>query len=142
MGGGAAGLPKKPSEYAKNNVFMGASFQARFEVEDAVKNGYWTQCLWGNDYPHIEGTWKFLDDDTAEPYSHKQIRWAYNGIDEKIQRAILGLNAVEVYNLDGEALHKVAQRINAPTIDQINTPLDEIPADHNMWAFRQVGAFG
>ena len=23
-----------------------------------------------------------------------------------------------------------------------DTPLDEIPADHNMWAFRQVGAFG
>ena len=28
------------------------------------------------------------------------------------------------------------------TVAQINTPLDEIPADHNMWAFRQVGAVG
>jgi predicted TIM-barrel fold metal-dependent hydrolase len=142
MGGGNAMLPRTPSEYAKDHVFMGASFQARFEVEDAVANGYWTQCLWGNDYPHIEGTWKYLEDLTAEPYSHKQIRWAYHDMDQTIQRAILGLNACRVYNLDTDALTKVAQRINAPTIAQINTPLDEIPADHNMWAFRQVGAFG
>jgi predicted TIM-barrel fold metal-dependent hydrolase len=142
MGGGNAMLPKKPSEYAKDHVFMGASFQSRFEAEDSVLNGYWTQVLWGTDYPHIEGTWKFLEDDTAEPYSLRQARWAYSGLPEHMVKAMLGLNACRVYSLDADALQQVANRINAPTWEQVNTPLDEIPADHNMWAFRQVGAFG
>ena len=54
---------------------------------------------------------------------------------------MLGLNAIEVYGLDGEALHKIAQKINAADVAQIDEPLDEIPADGGLWAFRTVGAF-
>jgi hypothetical protein len=135
-------LGKKPSEYARQNIFIGASFQARFEVLDALEHDYWQNCIWGTDYPHIEGTWKQIDDDAAEPYSQRSLRYTYNGLPEEKVKAILGLTAVDVYGLDADALHKVAQRINAPTMAQINQPLDEIPADHGMWAFRMAGTFG
>ena len=140
--GGMVGLTKKPSEYAKQSVFIGASFQARFEVEDAIENDYWTNCIWGTDYPHIEGTWKYLEDVEAEPYSQRSLRYTYHGIDDEIVRAILGGNAVGAYGLDGEALHKVAQRINAPTMSKIHDTPPEIPADHGMWAFRSFATFG
>ena len=55
---------------------------------------------------------------------------------------MIGLNGVEVYGLDGEELHKVAQRINAPTVAEVQTPIDAIPEGHGMWAFRQFAAFG
>ena len=65
-GGGADGM--KPSEYAKRNVFLGASFQARFEAEDAIEHDYWQNIIWGTDYPHVEGTWRRPGDgETAEP---------------------------------------------------------------------------
>ena len=135
-----AGLPKKPSEYAKNNVFIGASFQARFEAIDAIENDYWQNCIWGNDYPHIEGTWmpEFPGD---VPQSHLSLRYAYHDLDPAKVKAMLGDNGIRVWNLDGEALHKVAQGINAPTLREALTPIDEIPEQHGMWAFRQSGAF-
>ena len=43
-------------------MFLGASFQARFEAEDAIENGYWRNILWGTDYPHVEGTWRSPED--------------------------------------------------------------------------------
>ena len=24
---------------------------------DAMENDYWQNCIYGNDYPHVEGTW-------------------------------------------------------------------------------------
>ena len=141
-GGGFEVLPMKPSEYARRNVFIGASFQARFEALDCIEHDYWTNIIWGTDYPHIEGTWKWLEDESAEPYSHKSLRYTYHGLPEKQVRAILGLNGIEVFGLDEGALHDVAQRINAPTMDDINRPLEEIPEDHGMWAFRQEAMFG
>ena len=134
-------LEKKPSEYMESNVFLGASFQSRFEAIDSIEMGYWRNILWGTDYPHIEGTWRFLEDETAEPYSQRSLRYSYHGLDLDKVEAMLGLNAIDVYGFDGDYLHDVAQKINAPTRAQINEPLDEIPADGGLWAFRQVGAF-
>ena len=33
------------------------------------------------------------------------------------------------------------ERIHAPTFADIDKPLEEIPADHGLWAFRQIGSF-
>ena len=134
-------LEKKPSEYMESNVFLGASFQSRFEAIDSIEMGYWRNILWGTDYPHIEGTWRFLEDDTAEPYSQRSLRYSYHGLDLDKVEAMLGLNAIEVYGFDGAAMHDIAQKINAPTRAQIDEPLDEIPTDGGLWAFRTVGAF-
>ena len=136
------GMTKKPSEYCKQSVFLGASFQSRIEAEEALANDYMSQIIWGTDYPHTEGTWMWPEDPEAEPMSHKCLRFAYAGFPDQVIRDAVGLTGVRVYGLDGDALAKVAARINAPTIDAINRPLEEIPAVHGMWAFREVGAFG
>jgi predicted TIM-barrel fold metal-dependent hydrolase len=134
-------LPRKPSSYMETNVFLGAAFQSRFEALDSIEQGYWQNILWGTDYPHIEGTWHYLEDLDAEPYSQRSLRYSYHGLDPEKVKAMLGLNAIEVYGLDGDYLHDVAQKINAPTLAQIELPLEEIPADGGLWAFRTVGAF-
>jgi predicted TIM-barrel fold metal-dependent hydrolase len=136
-----ANLPRKPSEYIRDHVFLGASFMSRFEAEDAINNDYWQNCIWGTDYPHIEGVWKHLDDKDAEPHSHMGIRFAFAGLDPEKVKTILGLTGARVYGFDTDALHKIAQTINAPTIEQINRPLESVPEGAGMWAFRNVGAF-
>ena len=136
------GLPKLPSEYAKTNVFIGASFQSRLEALDAIDNDYWQNCIWGNDYPHVEGTWVLPEDDDEPPASHYSLRYSYHDLDPAKVKAILGDNGVRVWGLDGDYLHDVAQRINAPKLRDVLTPIEEIPDKRGMWAFRQVGAFG
>ena len=136
-----ANMPKKPSDYIRDHVFLGASFMSRFEAEDAIENDYWQNVIWGTDYPHIEGVWKYLEDKDAEPHSHMGIRFAYAGLDGEKVKAMLGLNGVRVYGFDGDHLHKVAQTINAPTLDDINHPLEQVPEGAGMWAFRTVGSF-
>ena len=136
-----ANMPKKPSDYIREHVFLGASFMSRFEAEDAIENDYWQNVIWGTDYPHIEGVWKHLDDMSAEPHSHMGIRFAYAGLDGEKVKAMLGLNGVRVYGFDGDHLHKVAQTINAPTLEDINHPLEQVPEGAGMWAFRTVGSF-
>jgi predicted TIM-barrel fold metal-dependent hydrolase len=130
-----ANMPKKPSEYIREHVFLGASFMSRFEAEDAIENDYWQNVIWGTDYPHIEGVWKYLEDKDAEPHSHMGIRFAYAGLDGEKVKAMLGLNGVRVYGFDGDHLHKVAQTINAPTLDDINHPSSRCPKRAGMWAF-------
>src|SRR4051794_21712745 len=139
--GGGSGLTMKPSEYARRNVFLGASFQARFEAQDAIDHDYWQNIIWGTDYPHIEGTWRRPTEGEV-PQSQLSLRYTYH--DKPIDKVVhmIGLNGVRVYGLDGEALHKVAQNINAPTVADVQTPIDNIPDGHGMWAFRQFAAFG
>ena len=97
--------------------------------------------IWGSDYPHAEGTWR-RPAEGETPQSQLSLRYTY--WDKPIDKVLhmIGLNGVEVYGLDGEELHKVAQRINAPTVAEVQTPIDAIPEGHGMWAFRQFAAFG
>ena len=115
---------------------------SRFEAIDAIENGYWQQHASGAPTTRTSrARGRFREDETAEPYSQRSLRYTYHGLDLDKVEAMLGLNAIEVYGLDGEALHEVAQKINAPTRAEIDEPLDEIPADGGLWAFRTVGAF-
>ena len=41
-----------------------------------------------------------------------------------------------VYNLDAVALQKIADEIGAPTFDELATPIDAVPDDANIPAFR------
>jgi hypothetical protein len=54
---------------------------------------------------------------------------------------MVGLNAVDVYGLDGAALQAVANRMCAPSPDEMAMPLDDsdVPDVHGMFVFRRVG---
>jgi predicted TIM-barrel fold metal-dependent hydrolase len=116
------GLSMPPSEYWLRNCFNSGSFLAPFEVamRDSVgpKN-----LLWGSDYPHTEGTW---------PRTRLAMRNTFQGVPEPEVRAILGENALNVFDLDRSELEKVAARIGT-------TP-DEISAFRGH-AFRERGSF-
>jgi predicted TIM-barrel fold metal-dependent hydrolase len=131
---------RKPSDVARTNVFLGASFMSRFEAMDAIDNDWWQNVIWGTDYPHVEGTW-IRSGEGEVPQSQLSLRYAYHDLDPEKVKAMLGLNGVAAYGLDGEYLNKLAQTINAPTLRDATTPIDEVPAAHGMWAFREFGAF-
>jgi predicted TIM-barrel fold metal-dependent hydrolase len=135
-------LPKKPSEYAQTNLFHGATFLSKGEAERAVADGYYTNTLWGSDYPHIEGTWQLPHSDDEETYTHKSLRYTFAEIPLDKTRAMVGLNAIDVYGLDRDHLQAVANRIQAPTKQSITEHLDTIPDDPGMFAFRTVGPWG
>ena len=101
-------VPKLPSEYCREQVFIGGSFLARFEAEDAVAQGYETNVIWGSDYPHAEGTFQYPDSWDDEPLTRVAMRYTFAGIDPDATTLMVGQNAVRAYGLDGDALAKVA----------------------------------
>jgi predicted TIM-barrel fold metal-dependent hydrolase len=133
-------VPKPPSEYCHTNYFVGASFQSRAEAEAAIRDGYADNVLWGSDYPHPEGTFRFDEDGIATPVTRLALRNTYGGLPHSAVRGILADNAVRVYGFDRPALERVAARIGAPTWDELDQPIDAIP-DHWGLAFRETALY-
>ena len=83
-------LAKLPSEYFRLHGF--ASFQedaaglALAEPHNLADN-----FMWGNDYPHHEGTW---------PHSAAAIERTMSGISDDSRAKILGLNAARLFKFD------------------------------------------
>jgi predicted TIM-barrel fold metal-dependent hydrolase len=134
--------PRRPSEYLAENVFIGGSFLADFEAAAAVRDGYADHVLWGSDYPHPEGTYQYPDPDETVPMTHLAMRNTFADVAEDQTRLMAGENAIRVYGLDGDALRRVAARINAPTAEELATPIDRIPDHAGLLAFRQIGPWG
>ncbi|HET6951022.1 MAG TPA: amidohydrolase family protein [Acidimicrobiales bacterium] len=134
-------VPRLPSEYAAEQVFIGASFHARFEAEDAIANGYEDRVIWGSDYPHFEGTYQYgATGPNGEPMTWASWRFHYAGLPDGSVRRFLGGNAMTAYDLDLSALTKVAARINAPTFEDLNSePVSERPPGSGHLAFRTFG---
>ena len=132
-------VPRLPSEYCRENVAIGASFLAHFEAVDAVQAGYTDKVMWGSDYPHTEGTYQFQDNESEPSMGRLAMRHTFAGIDGDAVRAMVGENAIRVYGLDAGRLQAVADRIGAPTVDELDTPIDEIPSDGGRLAFRTFG---
>jgi predicted TIM-barrel fold metal-dependent hydrolase len=134
-------VPRLPSDYAKEQVWIGASFHARFEAEDAIAKGYSDRVIWGSDYPHFEGT--FQQDSTGpngEPMTWASLRFTYHGLPADEVRRMVGANAMNAYDLDYDALTKVAARINAPSYDDLNSAKVEArPEGSGHLAFRTFG---
>jgi hypothetical protein len=122
-------LKMRPSEYAARNCWYGASFPSKAELDgiDAVGED---RVLWGNDYPHYEGTF---------PYNLESLRLTFAGMAEGRRRKILGENAARLYNFDLEALKPLAARFG-PTPAQIDTPLarEAIPRDSTCYLFQNA----
>jgi predicted TIM-barrel fold metal-dependent hydrolase len=128
-------VPQRPSVYCRNNYFVGASFQSRAEAEAAIRDGYADNVLWGSDYPHPEGTFRFQADPTETPVTRLAMRNTYAGLPAAAVGKMLGENAVRAYGFDSRALQAVADRINAPTLAELSQPIDS-PPSHWGLAFR------
>ena len=94
-------MRNRPSEYWETNCYAGASSTRPDEIGLRYEIGI-DRLMFGRDYPHPEGTW---------PNTHDWIRAAMGQIPEQELRAILGENAIACYELDRDALKKIAERI-------------------------------
>ena len=136
-------LPRPPSEYTATNVWLGNSFQARFEAEEAVRIGRADRFLWGSDYPHPEGTYTYPDDPLDYPMTRVALANTYHSLPLEKVRMIVGENALDAYpRLDRVALEKVGQRVG-PGVEEIQMAPDlaayPLVTETGTYAFRTHG---
>ena len=86
----SGGLTKLPSEYIRQNVFLGASFISPWQAEDAVEHDYVDNVLWGRDYPHIEGVFQATREPDEEPMTKLALRHVFSKIPTGDALKILG----------------------------------------------------
>ena len=121
-----ANLTMRPSEYFDRNCFIGASNTQRKELARRYEIGV-GNIMWGNDFPHPEGTW---------PHTAEFLASAFGDIPEDETRRMLGLTAAEVYGFDTEALQPLVDRIG-PTAEALGQTDDR---DLSKWdALRDAG---
>ena len=122
-------LKELPSVYAQRNCWYGASFPSKAELNGIDKIGI-EKVLWGNDYPHYEGTF---------PYNLESLRLTFNDIPEQDRRKLFSENAAKLYNFDLEKLRPLANKFG-PTPMQVDEPLphEEIPVDATGVIFRNA----
>ena len=126
-------LPRLPSEYFSENVFVTASFMSREEAELGVAGGFVDRLLWGADYPHPEGSF---------PYSELSLRKTMSGLDRAVIDAYVYGNAAAAYRIDTEALRPIADLIG-PSYAAIAEPYTGGTVEDNpsSLAFREFGPF-
>jgi hypothetical protein len=112
---GDVALAMKPSEYYRRNVVVTPSSPHRCEVEMRTELGV-DQFLFGQDFPHWEGTW---------PNTLDWIRVSFASVPEAEMRKLLGENAIEVYDLDRARLTEIAARIGPRPSDVIGHAVDD-----------------
>ncbi|MEZ5599211.1 MAG: amidohydrolase family protein [Pseudomonadales bacterium] len=122
-------LKDLPSEYAARNCYYGASFPSIDDLNGIEAIGA-DRVLWGNDYPHYEGTF---------PYNLESLRLTFAGLSDAVRRKVLGLNAAALYKFDVEKLLPLAREFG-PTPAQVDTPLPraDIPRDSTCYLFQQA----
>ncbi len=116
----------RPSAYFASNVYYGSSFMSPEQAEDAWRNGYATNVIWGRDYPHMEGCHQARGAHD-EPFCRLALRNFLSRVPVEEALMLAGANGVRALDLDGGYLAEVARRIDAPTITQLRTPLDAYP---------------
>lgn len=124
-----APLAEPPSFYARRNCWYGASFPSPAELKGRDEVGV-ERILWGNDYPHHEGSF---------PYSRENMRFAFSDLPESEVRMMLGQNAAELYGFDLGELQPEAERAGI-TPELVATPLESIPEDSTCLAFLRARA--
>jgi len=102
-------IQRLPSEYVGTNVFIGASTMSREEIRRRHRNGI-DALMWGTDYPHPEGSW---------PHTVERLETDFRDVSIEDTRRLLGLNAIECYDLDVAGLAEIAGRVG-PTPEQLH----------------------
>jgi predicted TIM-barrel fold metal-dependent hydrolase len=107
-----------PSELFARNCHIGASLMGSRDVAARYGVGV-DRIMWGNDYPHHEGSF---------PHTKLALRLLFSELPEDEVRKMVGANAAEVYGFDLAELQPLADRIG-PTVEEIATPVapDELP---------------
>jgi predicted TIM-barrel fold metal-dependent hydrolase len=103
-----AHLSMRPSGYFDRNCYIGASNTRRRELGRRYEIGV-GNIMWGNDFPHPEGTW---------PHTREWLRNAFNDIPVEETQQILGANAASCYQFDIDALRPLAQKVG-PTPEDL-----------------------
>ncbi len=106
-------VEKLPSEYLGTNVFIGASAMSTEEIRRRHTNGI-DALMWGTDYPHPEGSW---------PNTVERLETDFQEVSIEDTRLLLGLNAIECYDLDADGLGEIAARVG-PTPEKLNQDPD------------------
>jgi len=109
-------LSMLPSEYFARNCYLGSSPLRLSECEMRYQIGV-DRIMWGNDFPHIEGTY---------PYTIEAMRYVFAGVPEPEIRLMLGGTAAKVYGFDLDRLGPEVARIG-PTIEEVTAPLVDPP---------------
>ena len=91
----------KPSDYFDRNCFIGSSNTKRREIGMRYEIGL-DNMLWGNDFPHPEGTW---------PKSREWLQKTYHDVPIDETRRMIGEAAAEVFGFDLDALRPIADKI-------------------------------
>jgi predicted TIM-barrel fold metal-dependent hydrolase len=125
-------ISRLPSEYFGTNVFIGASAMSTYEISKRHVNGI-DALMWGTDYPHPEGSW---------PHTVERLQTDFRSVSIEDTRRLLGLNAVECYDLDVAGLTEIAERVGPRPSDlhqdpELRTPPDAVRAAR--WWFDQYG---
>ena len=89
-------------------MFLGASTPSKYEI-DAPRVGTGA-LLWGNDFPHPEGTW---------PHTRRSVNEVFHDVPSDDTGQILGLSAASVYRFDREKLARIVERIG-PTREEVH----------------------
>ena len=108
-----SGLPMRPSEYVRRNVFLGASFISQWQAQDAVKEGYVDNVLWGRDYPHVEGVFQATRDAGEEPMTKLALRHVFSTVPPEAAAKMLGENGIGVFGLDEPYLRAWSRHASA-----------------------------
>ena len=109
-----------PSEYFARNCWLGVS-QPRGADAEARAQLPADRFMWGNDYPHDEGTY---------PFTRETLRQVFHDVPEPEMRAILGANAAALYGFDLAALAPLAAQFG-PTVAELSETLTELPDNAN-----------
>jgi predicted TIM-barrel fold metal-dependent hydrolase len=107
-------MSMRPSEYFDRNCSIGASNTRRRELARRYEIGV-GNIMWGNDFPHPEGTW---------PHTREWLRRAFHDVPIDETRAMLGLNAAALYRFDVDSLTPLAAQIG-PTPAEFTQTGDE-----------------
>jgi predicted TIM-barrel fold metal-dependent hydrolase len=124
FGGRLAKDMELPSETWARNYNLGSSFLRPGECRLRYKIGV-ERIMWGQDYPHTEGTY---------PFTREALRHTFSDIDSEEVAAMLGGNAARVYGFDLDQLAPIAARVG-PTVEEVATPLDRVPENAYSIAF-------
>ena len=117
FGAAAAGMTMKPSEYFHRNFYLGASFLR--SSESALRGEFGAdKLMWGDDYPHSEGTW---------PFSTNALQVAFAGVDPADVQRFVGTNVADLYGFDMAKLKPLGDQFG-PLVSDVMAPL--APADY------------